>query len=119
MATWRPRTLALQITDHFYQVLPSLASLCYDFKDLKHQGVNVVILLEIIHGLLAISLIVAILLHSGKGTGLSSAFGGALPSTFSGTSIIEKNLNRITVILAVAFGFTSLVLYYITQRGGL
>ncbi len=78
-----------------------------------------VVLLEIIHGILAVGLIVAILLHSGKGTGLSSAFGGALPSTFSGTSIIEKNLNRITVGLASAFGVTSLILYYISQRHGL
>ncbi|MBE0448050.1 MAG: preprotein translocase subunit SecG [Actinobacteria bacterium] len=78
-----------------------------------------VLIVEILHVILAISLIVAILLHSGKGTGLSSAFGGALPSTFSGTGIIEKNLNRITVTLAVAFGMTSIVLYYVSQRGGL
>lgn len=76
-----------------------------------------VILFEIIHVILAVGLIIAILLHSGKGTGLSSAFGGALPTTFSGTSIIEKNLNRITVGLAVGFGVNSLLLYYLTQRG--
>ncbi len=75
-----------------------------------------IVLLEIIHGILAVSLIVAVLLHSGKGTGLSSAFGGAMPSTFSGTSIIEKNLNRITVVLASSFGVTSLILYYLSQR---
>ncbi|MHB8840200.1 MAG: preprotein translocase subunit SecG [Candidatus Aquicultor sp.] len=76
-----------------------------------------VTLVEIVHGILAVALIIAILLHSGKGTGLSSAFGGALPSTFSGTSIIEKNLNRITVGLASAFGVTSIILYYFTQKG--
>jgi preprotein translocase subunit SecG len=79
----------------------------------------VIIVVEVIHVILAIGLIIAILLHSGKGTGLSSAFGGALPSTFSGTSIIEKNLNRITVGLASAFGVTTLILYYVSQRGGL
>jgi preprotein translocase subunit SecG len=79
----------------------------------------VIILLKIVHALLSVGLIVAILLHSGKGTGLSSAFGGALPSTFSGTSIIEKNLNRITVALAACFGVTSLVLYYLSQKGSL
>jgi preprotein translocase subunit SecG len=77
----------------------------------------VVILLKVIHALLSVGLIIAILLHSGKGTGLSSAFGGALPSTFSGTSIIEKNLNRITVGLACGFGITSLLLYYLSQKG--
>lgn len=78
-----------------------------------------IIVVEILHVILALGLIVAILLHSGKGTGLSSAFGGALPTTFSGTSIIEKNLNRITVAFAIAFGVTSLILYYVTQTGGL
>ncbi|MDI6717050.1 MAG: preprotein translocase subunit SecG [Actinomycetota bacterium] len=78
-----------------------------------------IIVLEILHVILAIGLIIAILLHSGRGTGLSSAFGGALPTTFSGTSIIEKNLNRITVGLASGFGITSLILYYVSQRGGL
>lgn len=76
-----------------------------------------VVFIKIIHVIVSIGLIIAILLHSGKGTGLSSAFGGALPSTFSGTSIIEKNLNRITVALAVIFGLTSAVLYYFTLRG--
>jgi preprotein translocase subunit SecG len=79
----------------------------------------VIVLVEIIHAILAVGLIVAILLHSGKGTGLSSAFGGALPTTFSGTSIIEKNLNRITVGIASGFGVTSLILYYVSQKGGL
>jgi len=79
----------------------------------------VVLFIEILHVILALSLIAAVLLHSGKGTGLSSAFGGALPTTFSGTSIIEKNLNRITVAIALGFGTTSLILYYLSQRGGL
>lgn len=76
-----------------------------------------IILIEVVHVILALGLIVAVLLHSGKGTGLSSAFGGALPTTFSGTSIIEKNLNRITIGIASGFGVTSLALYYASQRG--
>ncbi len=64
-----------------------------------------------IHLFVSVALIIAILLHSGKGTGLSEAFGGALPSTFSGTSMIERNLNRITVALAVIFAITSVTLY--------
>ncbi len=64
-----------------------------------------------IHVFVSISLIIAILLHSGKGSGLSEAFGGALPTTFSGTTIIERNLNRITVILALIFTVTSIILY--------
>jgi len=77
----------------------------------------VVVFVETIHVIFSLGLIVAVLLHSGKGTGLSNAFGGALPTTFSGTSIIEKNLNRITVAIAIGFGVTSMILYYITQKG--
>ncbi len=78
-----------------------------------------VIVIGVIHVLLAIGLIGAILLHSGKGTGLSDMFGGGLPTTFSGTGIIEKNLNRITVGLAIAFGITSIILYLYTLNGKL
>lgn len=63
-----------------------------------------------IHVLVSVGLVAAILLHSGKGAGLSDAFGGGLPNTFAGTSMIERNLDRITVGLGVAFGVTSFVL---------
>lgn len=58
----------------------------------------------------SIGLIVFVLLHSGKGTGLSEMLGGAMSPTSSGTSIIEKNLDRITVTLAVGWALTSVVL---------
>lgn len=62
-----------------------------------------------LHVIFAIGLIVFVLLHSGKGTGLSSMFGG-ISSAASGTGIIEKNLDRITVTLAVGWALTSVVL---------
>jgi len=68
-----------------------------------------VYILVVIHALLAIGLIVFVLLHSGKGTGLSSMFGG-MASAATGTSIIEKNLDRITIGLAVGWALTSLLL---------
>lgn len=61
----------------------------------------------------ALGLIVFVLLHSGKGTGLSSMFGGMMPSTASGTGIIEKNLDRITIGLAIGFAITSILLMLI------
>jgi preprotein translocase subunit SecG len=66
-------------------------------------------LLIAVHVLLAIGLIIFVLLHSGKGTGLSSMFGG-MSSSGGGTSIIEKNLDRITVGLAVSWALTSVLL---------
>jgi preprotein translocase subunit SecG len=64
----------------------------------------------VIHVIVSVGMIMAILLHSGKGTGLSNAFGGGLPSTMAGSSLIERNLDRITIALGVTFGITSFVL---------
>jgi preprotein translocase subunit SecG len=69
-----------------------------------------VILVLIIHSIIALCLIAFVLLHSGKGTGVSSMFGGVMPSASGGTSIIEKNLDRITVGLAIGFACTSIIL---------
>lgn len=63
-----------------------------------------------IHMIISVALIVFILLHSGKGAGLSSMFGGVMPSAATGTTIIEKNLDRITIGLAIGFAITSLIL---------
>ncbi|QXG76476.1 preprotein translocase subunit SecG [Modestobacter sp. L9-4] len=54
--------------------------------------------LNVLLALTSVLLIVLILLHRGKGGGLSSMFGGAVSSQLSGSSVVEKNLNRITVI---------------------
>jgi preprotein translocase subunit SecG len=62
-----------------------------------------------VHVLLTIGLVVFVLLHSGKGTGLSSMLGG-MSSAGGGTSIIEKNLDRITVGVAIGWALTSLLL---------
>ena len=58
----------------------------------------------------AVAIIVFVLLHSGKGAGLSEMFGGMMPVTSTGTSIIEKNLDRITIVCAIVFGVSLLVL---------
>lgn len=68
-----------------------------------------IIVVMVFHVASAVGLIVFVLLHSGKGTGLSSMFGG-LSSAASGTSIIEKNLDRITIGLASSWAVTSVLL---------
>jgi preprotein translocase subunit SecG len=45
-------------------------------------------------------LILLILLHRGKGGGLSSLFGGGVQSSLAGSSVVEKNLDRMTVFTA-------------------
>ncbi len=76
-----------------------------------------VALILVVHVLVSVGLIVFILLHSGKGTGLSSMFSGVMPSTSSGTGIIEKNLDRITIGLAVVFAVTLLLLMVLYHPG--
>lgn len=56
----------------------------------------------------AIGLIVMVLLHSGRGGGLSDMFGAGMGSTAAGSTVVEKNLDRITVVLALIFGFSTL-----------
>jgi preprotein translocase subunit SecG len=55
-------------------------------------------------------LIVLILLHSGRGGGLSEMFGGGLGSAAAGSTVVERNLDRITVVTAVIFSFTTISL---------
>jgi preprotein translocase subunit SecG len=48
-------------------------------------------------------LVLLILLHRGKGGGLSDLFGGGVSSTLSGSSIVEKNLDRLTIFTGIVW----------------
>jgi len=73
--------------------------------------VNVLVgFLLVIHVLASIGLVILILLHSGKGTGVSSMFTGVMSPTSTGTGIIEKNLDRFTIAAAITFALTTLLL---------
>jgi preprotein translocase subunit SecG len=52
-------------------------------------------------------LIGLVLLHSGKGGGLSDMFGGSVGATALGSAAAERNLDRITVVVALIFAFTT------------
>ena len=65
----------------------------------------------------AVGLIVFVLLHSGKGTGVSDVIAGSIYGTDTGSSIVERNLDRITVIFAVIFLVCLLVLMVIYPQG--
>ena len=71
-----------------------------------------IIIVSIIELLIAVALIVFVLLHSGKGTGVSSMLGGVMSQAGASAGIVERNLDRITVGLAVAFAVTSVILAY-------
>jgi preprotein translocase subunit SecG len=64
----------------------------------------------IVEALSAVGLIFLILMHSGKGGGLSDMFGGSVGAAASGSTVVERNLDRITVTVAVIFALTTLTL---------
>jgi preprotein translocase subunit SecG len=63
----------------------------------------------VIHVLLASSLIGLILMHSGRDAGLGGM--GFTPQSQGGTHIVEKNLTRVTTVIAVLFFTNTIVLY--------
>lgn len=63
-----------------------------------------------LHVICAAGLVIFVLLHSGKGTGVSSLFGAGMPASATGTGMIEKNLDRITIGFATGYGLTALIL---------
>ncbi len=71
------------------------------------------ILATITQVLLSLALIILVLVHSGKGGGLSDMFGGGMGSAAAGSTVMEKNLDRITVVLALLFAFNTLILAFI------
>ena len=66
-----------------------------------------------VHLLVSLTLIVLVLLHSGKGGGLSDMFGGGMGPMGGTSSVMEKNLDRLTVGVGIAFGITTLTLTFI------
>ncbi len=64
----------------------------------------------VIQVIVSLALIVMVLLHSGKGGGLSEMFGGGLGSAAAGSTVVERNLDRMTIVAAIIFAFTTTIL---------
>ena len=69
-------------------------------------NVMIIVLHLIVSGLLMLF----ILLHAGRGGGLSDMFGGASGGSMAGSTVVERNLDRITVATAIIFAFTTVLL---------
>lgn len=68
-------------------------------------------LLSVVQVSISVILVFLVLLHSGKDTGLSGAFGiGQSGSAFGGGSLVERNLDRWTIFFALLFVVNTLVL---------
>lgn len=63
-----------------------------------------------VHVLVSLLLIMFILLKSGRGGGLSDMFGGGGMTSMTGSTVVERNLDRLTVITGVIFAMTTIVL---------
>ncbi len=67
-----------------------------------------------LHVIVSLVMIVLILLHAGRGGGLSDVFGGGMGSTqLGGSTLAERNLDRLTVIAGVVFGLTTIALTWL------
>jgi preprotein translocase subunit SecG len=64
----------------------------------------------VVHVAVSLALIALILLHSGRGGGLSDMFGGSIGAAAAGSTVVERNLDRITVAAAIVFSFTTIIL---------
>ena len=73
------------------------------------------ITLEVLLVLTSVFLILSILMHKGKGGGLSDMFGGGISSSIGSSGVAERNLNRITVGISIVWA-TSIVLLGLMQR---
>ena len=75
------------------------------------------IVLEVILVITSLLLIVLVLLHKGKGGGLSDMFGGGMTSSVGGSSVAERNLDRITVAIALVWSACIIGLGLIVKAG--
>jgi len=73
------------------------------------------VVLQVILGITSALLTLLILLHKGRGGGLSDMFGGGMTSSLGASGVAERNLNRITVILALVWVIAIIVLGLITK----
>jgi preprotein translocase subunit SecG len=63
-----------------------------------------------IHVAASLILILFILLHAGRGGGLSDMFGGVSGASLAGSTVVERNLDRMTVITSLVFMFSTILL---------
>jgi preprotein translocase subunit SecG len=76
------------------------------------------VILQVVLGITSLLLTLLILLHRGRGGGLSDMFGGGVTSNLGASGVAERNLNRITVILGLVWVSSIIVLGLITKFEG-
>lgn len=74
------------------------------------------VFLSVILILTSVLLVLFILLHRGKGGGLSDLFGGGISSSLGGSSVVEKNLDRMTIFCGILWVFSIVGLGLLLKR---
>ena len=71
-----------------------------------------ILVLGLIYAILGAITVGLVLLHSGRGGGLSDMFGGGLGASSAGSTQMERNLDRLTIVFGLAFSFLTLILAF-------
>ena len=71
--------------------------------------------LQVLLGITSVLLTLLILLHKGRGGGLSDMFGGGMTSAVGSSGLAERNLNRFTIVLALLWFVSIVALGLITK----
>jgi preprotein translocase subunit SecG len=77
----------------------------------------VILGLSILVMLLSVLLVLLVLMHKGKGGGLSDMFGGGVTSSLGGSSVVERNLDRMTIVIGVVWIIAIVILGLLINRG--
>lgn len=73
------------------------------------------IALFVVWAISAVALIALVLMHSGKGTGVSDMIASSLYNSSAATGVMEQNLDKLTVIVAVVFGICVVLAMFFPQ----
>lgn len=76
------------------------------------------VITQVLLGVTSLLLTLLILLHKGRGGGVSDMFGGGMSSTLGSSGVAERNLNRITIILGLIWITCIVILGLITKFQG-
>ena len=71
-----------------------------------------VLALGILYVIIGVATIGLVLLHSGRGGGLSDMFGGGLGASAAGSTSMERNLDRLTIVMGLIFTFLTVILAF-------
>ena len=75
-----------------------------------------VIALSVILIITSLLMILLVLLHKGKGGGLSDLFGGGVSSSLGSSSVVERNLDRLTIVTGVVWFLCIVALNFLLNR---